>query len=149
MTTTEERVFKITVDYDRNVQDSIAAGNYYYTDPQITGENFPLKRGERGEKELCFTLYLLGRDISSNNAIGHMESKGKRPAVLLELLAFGQTEPEVQLQFPVVSLGSAWICQGLRRKIPYLHNFRGHCGIYLYWNDFTWHGTCSFLAVDK
>lgn len=112
------RVFKVVVDYSRDLGQMIAAGKYDWTDNDITADNFPVKGEGRQEREVA--LFHFNRVISSNDAIKEMASAGYRPATIEELLALGQVQPELQRQFPIVALGS--VCRDPRghRLVPYL-----------------------------
>jgi hypothetical protein len=144
-----KEVFTIVVDYSRSVKDSISAGKYDYANEGITKNNFPSAEHEKGKKELQFTLYHFGRDVESDYAISEMDKDGKRPATLRELLAFGETNPEFQNQFPIIALGSFWVNRNGYRYVACLFGFDSERYLCLDWYDYRWDDDYRFLAVSK
>jgi hypothetical protein len=68
---------------------------------------------------------------------------------LPELLAFGEKYPDVQREFPVVALGSAWRDSVGNRHVPYLVRHAGRRLLYLYWLGCEWDSGYRFAAVRK
>ena len=137
--------FKVVVDYGRDLGQMIAGGKYDWVNENITRENFPTTGQGKQEREVV--LFHFNRFISSDDVIKEMASAGYRPAMLEELLALGETQPELQRQFPIVALGSVWRVSGGFREVPYLDG----CGAgrYLGLRCFGggWCGGCRFAAV--
>jgi hypothetical protein len=102
------KIFSIMVDYDRSVYDSIMAGCYFGWDNIITEERFPREEWEKGKKEVAMRVFWFNQSLETKKAIQKMEEEEYRPATLRELLAFGETNPELQTRFRIVSLKSFW-----------------------------------------
>ncbi len=103
-----------------SLADRIARGKYDWVNNDITEEHYPEIVPADYTKE--FKLYHFDRLISFNDAIKEM--KGFRPATIAELLAIGETQPELQKQFPIIALGSVWRAPYGYLNVPGLH-----------WND--------------
>lgn len=142
-------MFTFVVDYSRGLNESIKAGCYDWTDGDINEVYFPPSKEEKGQKEQSFSLYHFGKDIDSDWVIAQMEKDGKRPATLRELLAFGETNPELQRQFPIIALGFVWVGRRGGHSVAYLDSNSGDRFLSLRWCVLGWLGGCRFLAVSK
>ena len=140
------KVFMVTINYARNLGDMIKAGNYGYVNENITAENFPITGEGQVDEEI--TLIHFNRNISSDDAIKEMDELGFKPAILPQLLAFGETHPEVQREFPIVALGSVACVDG-ERQVPYLDYWYGKRKLDLRWFDGDWGGNYRFADVRK
>lgn len=145
------QVFTLVVDYTRSVKDSIAVGKYDWKDKDkdITDKNFPLAEHEVGTKEQMFTLYHFGKNTQSDWVIAQMAKDGKHPATLRELLAFGEDNPELQREFPIIALGSVWVGRDGGRRVPCLGRDDWRRRLGLGWYGSGWGGDCRFLGVGK
>ena len=94
--------YKLVVNYSRSVNDSVTAGKYDWKNSDINDSNFP--SAEVGEREVEMAEFCFKRTISSAKAITEMAKVGYRPATMKELLSFGEKNPKVQLDHPVVGL---------------------------------------------
>jgi hypothetical protein len=142
-------VFTLVVDYGRGLQDSIDAGKYDHSHPQISSGNFPPNQDEVGEKHVQFVMYDFGRDILEAVITARMRKDGKRPATLRELLAFGENHPELQRQFPIVALNAVCVGDNGGLLVAYLDNGRVGRTLGLQRFRSSWGSTCRFLAVSK
>ena len=142
-----ENCYKVLVDYEQTLQQMIANGKYDYVNSDINQSNFPVSGN--GKQEVVVELVHYGRDMETDDVLKDLESKGMRPAILPELLAFGATHTEKQREFPIVALGSVWRGRDGGRRVPCL----GRCGsgrwLRLYWDDEGWGDGCRFAAVRK
>jgi len=130
----------------RPLPEMIGAGKYDWTNSEITEERFPIKG--IGSRQVESALFHFGRYISSEDAIKEMDKEGYRPAATEELLAFGEHNPQVQREFPIVELGSVARVHG-DRYVLYLDECGSGRRLYLHWFDCGWGGYCRFLAVRK
>ena len=78
-----------------------------------------------------------------------MDEAGYRPATLAELLALGESQPELQRQFPIIALGSVWRGAFGRRRVACLYVPGYGRRLNLYYLDNDWRAHCRFLAVRK
>ena len=141
-------VFTLVVDYARSLKDSIAAGSYDWVNSDITEEHFPAE-SEQGQKEQSFTLYHFGKNTESDWVIAQMDKDGKRPATIRELLTFGEKNPELQRQFPIIALKSVWVDRSGCRSVAYLGSNSVRRYLFLSWCGGSWDDCCRFLAVSK
>ncbi|MEI6528056.1 MAG: hypothetical protein WCO10_00055 [bacterium] len=135
---------KQVVNYGRSVKDSLKAGKYDWVNDDITDKNFPSK--EEGEREVEFGLFHFNKVTQSDDNVAEMKKAGFRPATIKEMLAYGEKNPEVQREFPVIALGSVARLSGYRR-VGCL-NGRGsgrRASLDCYGLD--WSGYCRFLGV--
>lgn len=141
------KTFMVTVDYARGLPEMIKAGKYDYANDDITAEHFPIV-GE-GKQGLEILLVHFGKDMESNDVLSELGKLGLRPATLPELLAFGETHPEIQREFPIIALGSVWQNRDGSRHVPYLGGWCGGRELFLIWFGDRWSGDCRFAAVRK
>jgi hypothetical protein len=139
--------FKVTVDYSRTLQEMIKAGNYGSVNSEITAEHFPVIAKGRVVTEIVVVHF--NRNISSKDALDEMARFGLRAAALPELLAFGEAQPEVQQQFPVIALGSFWQGNDGNRGVPYLNCWDNVRWLGLVWFDDGWGFGCRFACVHR
>lgn len=142
--------YSLVVDYSRSVVDGIRAGCYDYTNPDIAACHFPTEKS--GVHEVTVELLCLDTDalnVLTEEVQAEMETRGLRLADFHELLAFGEKHPEIQREFPIVALGSAWQCRDNRRLVPFLDRYGAGRRLDLYWIEYGWNGVCRFLAVRK
>ena len=144
------KMFTIVVDYARSLENS--KNEYDDADKDITDDHFPKAEWECGKKEQSFALYHFDKSVNPDDVVAEMDKDGMRPATLRELLAFGRNNPELQLQFSIAALGSAWNCVVGGLRVPYLGvNTIGERLLCLFYRAdkwaLVWHW--RFLAVGK
>jgi hypothetical protein len=132
------------VKYSRTIEQLVKAGNYDYANPDITSKNFP--SSEEGNKDVEFGLFHFNRDISSDDSIEGMKAEGYRPATAKETLSFGEKNPKLQLEYPIVGLGSVVELDG-DRQVVYLIRNGSNREARLYYYDDDWHDSFRFLGV--
>lgn len=142
--------YTIAVDYSRSLEEMIAAGQYDSVNGNITPDHFPI-RGQ-GKQEVDVTLFHFNRDMESALVIAEMDKAGYRPALIGELLALGESHPDLQREFPIIALGSRWqIPHDTISRVPEL-GLRSSSGVrYLnaVWLEGKWDDNCRFGAVRK
>lgn len=139
----------ITVDYGRTLAEMIAAGHYDWVNDDITKDHFPVTGS--GQVELQPVLVHLDRYAYTREVEAEMERRGLRAGTHQELLAFGKQYPELQREFPIVGLGSAWVNPHGNRHVVYLWGAVDRRRLNLYWDDpgSQWDSRCRFLAFSK
>ena len=140
-------VYRVMVDYGRKLKAMIEAGQYDWTNSDITEKHFPIEGS--GTVEVDIELVHYGRDMSTNAVLKDLDSRGLRPAKIEELLALGAAKPELQREFPIIALGSVWRHLSGDRNCPYLLRYGSKRNLYLYWIDNDFAGVCRFAAVRK
>lgn len=138
--------YKVMMNYGRSIKDSVKAGKYDWVNDGITDKNFPQTENDKtdGEKEMA--LFHFNRYISSEDAIAGMKAEGYRPATMRELLGFGEHNPELQREFPIVALGSVAELFG-DRHVGCLDRDDAGRSADLYCFGSVWSGSYRFLAV--
>lgn len=141
-----ESAHTLTVNYDLPLADMVKVGGYGWVDENITPTNFP--PSGKGTMKVEGALFHFGKSMKSEAVITEMEKQGYRPATIAELLALGQTKPDLQREYPIVALGSSCVVGG-NRSVPCLfEGSRGrHCCLLWFVNE--WRGGCRFLGVRK
>lgn len=139
------QAYPLHIDSSSSLEQMVAAGSYDYVNPDITQENFPLE----GKSDVEAVLVHFDRSIESEQVLSELERLGLSPASMAELAVFGATNPELQPQFPIVALGSAWTRPNGRRLVGCLGSISDDRGLYLGWFDDGWDPGCRFLAVRK
>jgi hypothetical protein len=125
--------------------DMIKVGKYDYINPDITLERFPI-----GKETYNVDLILVhfGRDMTTEQVEAELEKQGLRAGKIEELLALGDKYPDIQREFPVISLGSSALFHGYR-NVPCISGRGSGRSLYLYWRVNAWYDDCRFLAVRK
>ena len=86
--------------------------------------------------------------ITSKEAIAKMDALGYRPATHLELITWSKANPEAQLQFWIVALGSSALRDGLQ-DVAMLYSHGGRRFLYGSWFGRRWRSAYRFLFVRK
>lgn len=139
--------YKVVVDYTKTLAEMISVGNYDWVNSDITNDHFPVKGEGKQEQELV--LFHFNRAISSDDAMKKMEEDGYKPAVIEELLALGESQPELQRQFPIVALGSVWRDSDGGRRVPSLDWCDAERDLDLSAFELDWREDYRFLARRK
>jgi hypothetical protein len=125
----------------------ITLGRYDWVNEHITEGSFPVPEGFALGSEP--KLFRFDRSISSEKAIEEMGKQGYRPATIWDLLDYGAKNPEEQLKYPIVALGSVAVLDDGCCGVAYLGRFASGRGLGLDGFDSGWHDDYRFLAVRK
>ena len=137
--------YGLSVNYDLSVEAAVKAGKYDLTNENITSKNFPSIR--RGMANIDIILVHYNQYMESDEVIHDLDKGGLRlrPAELPELLAFGAKYSDIQRDFPIIALGSAWrdcLCASLDMSGSMRHLALSRMGS-------RWSEICRFAAVRK
>lgn len=140
--------YKICVDYDMSLEDMVIAGKYDWGNRSINIINFPYKG--KGKSEIELKLVCFGKDTQYEEVVAGLESLGLRPGTLPELLALGAAYPDLQLEFPIVQVGTIWqnIDRSGRRGI-YLRRGNKERGLSAIWLEHGFLKWYRFIGVEK
>lgn len=127
------------------IEQQVVAGNYNWSNSDISDAHFTADQPHDTDVILCH----FDKDMSTDAVLKALDEKGLRPATMSELLAVGIQHSKLQLQFPIIALGSVWQFSLGRRDVGYLHSYACKRKLYLTWIGHDWHGTCRFAAVRK
>ena len=143
-------IFDFAVDYTRTVAEMVKVGKYDWSNNNITADHYPIPQDKAGKKEDINTkVFHFNRAISSADAVKEMEKEGYRPATAHEIMDFGEKNPELQRQFPIVALGSVWQYGILYRFVLVLGEGGSKRLLKLSFWDGGWADFYRFLAVRK
>lgn len=140
----------LSVDYGQSLEQMIVAGNYDWTNSDITVKRF----GPKGEgiQQFEAKVFHFDRNISSKIAVEEIKAADTanpwEPGKIEHLLAFGVKYPEEQRKYPIIGLGSVAEVRG-GRDVPYLYRVDRERDLGLCWWGNDWGGRCRFLAVRK
>ena len=135
---------KLKINYSKSVKELIKAGNYSYTNSDITSDSFPSK--EKGTVNLEAILFEPKDYSRSEGILKEMETHGLKPATLKELLEFGIKYPKEQLKHYVAALGSVWRRPDGGRYVPVLNGDGSERHLDLVWFGGSWAQDYRFLA---
>mgnify|MGYP001597968956 FL=1 len=138
---------KLKINYSKSVKELIKAGNYSYTNSDITSDSFPSK--EKGTVNLEAILFKPRAYSSFEGILKGLEAKGLRAGTLKELLEFGIEYPKGQSKYPIVAVGSVWRDPDDRRSVPCLWSGVSERGLDLRWFADGWRRYYRFLAFRK
>lgn len=143
----EVRAYPITVDYSLTLEEMVGAGHYDWIRPEITAEHFPLEGAALVTANALLVHF--DRQTLARRArveLGHM---GLRPGTIVELLAFGAQHPEVQCQFTIVQIASAWMSSDGRRQVGYIYGIEDERYLSFCSFENNWYARVRFLAFPK
>lgn len=145
--------FTLTIDYNKTLEEMVAAGNYDVISDFITFEHFPIPIDMIGRTIRAYPrLFYFSVNTKSNDAIKVMAQAGYRPATLAELLALGAADPNAQTKFTIHALGSIWRSGSKKNPhffAPCLCLFEGDRSLCCTDYDFTWPAGDRFLGIRK
>jgi hypothetical protein len=140
--------FRIVMDYNRSFSEIISAGNYRWVSEEITRDRYPVTG--QGKHELKVKLFHFRCErISNEKVLEEIQSQGFRPAVIEELLALGESQPDFQERFPIVALGSGWTNAKDVRYVPCLDLVGKKRVLRLYVIKETWAECFRFFAIRE
>jgi len=144
-------IYRISVDYDTSLADMLAAGKYDWGNSDVNDVNFPIppEFSGLGKVDVNLELVCFGKKMDSyEEVLEELDSRGLRPGILPELLAFGARYPNKQLEYPVMEVGSIWQDRGGHRGI-FLRKGKKERGISVVWLKYGWGPYYRFIAVRK
>jgi hypothetical protein len=143
----DEKKYRLFVDYDESVEDAVKAGHYDWVNLNVNSDHFSTT--QKGSRHVEMKLIHFSRAISSKKALKELDRMGYRPAELHEILAFGRDHPEVQREFPIIGLASAWRGARGAARVPSLGGGGSGRGLRLSWLEGDWSDVCRFAALSK
>lgn len=144
----EDNTYPISVDYEKSIENRVKSGQYDEFNHDINSRNFSTNR--KGTAEVKVALIHFLEYVSTNNALKEIYLIGMRPIKLHELLAFGEKYPDVQREFPIVALNSAWWDTKFNSfYVPYLCQHKSKRYLCLRYIDIEWDKLYRFAAVRK
>ncbi len=136
----------LLVDYGRSVEDAVSGGDYDWVKDEINSRNFPVKRS--GMRNVTIEIVTFDMALSTGGVLDGLSGEGYHPAELLELLAFGEAHPHIQLEAPLIALGSVWQGWGVIFS-PYLGGEHGRRQLLIHSITNDWASDTRFVVVQK
>ncbi len=134
-----------------NLEAAISAGKYDWVNGDARKESawshiVPLEQ-EQAESEIL--VVHPNKEMTSEEVESWLDSQGLRSGNLYHLLKVGETQPELQNEFPIVALGSVRLNAFGDRVVACL--YRGSYGrnLNLLWLHDWWNARCRFVAARK
>lgn len=137
--------------YDLNEVREMIKKHWLYGE-DITEKDLPTKR--TGQK-VKMKLFHFNKKMTSEEVVAEIKMAGYSPAQVHELLSYGAANPDEQIRYPIVGLGS--IFPGYANpRIACLHG-NGNIvsrdgtryGLKLFYNNTIWSKECRFAAVRR
>lgn len=127
----------------------IADGGYDWTNPDITPERFSITLNA-GPADLFLAHFGDDIEMESEEVEAWAEANSYEVAYIEEELAVGahHEHGKLQLQFPIVALGSSAVVDG-RARVPYLSGSDAERYLGLDYRDGAWRGRYRFLLRKK
>lgn len=138
---------KLWGNYDRTIEELLAAGRYDWWDKNISSANFPPVRSGKMNIEIEFIPFQ--RPMYTKEVLTELDRQGYRPAEIRELLVFVEQYPDFQRDFPIAALESIWTNPTGQSYCAWLTGDGSQKLLGLYWIDALWHANCRFAAVRK
>ncbi|MBU2101381.1 hypothetical protein KKH05_01540 [Patescibacteria group bacterium] len=134
------------IDYGRGIDEAIRAGCYDWVAEGINARHF--STNQSGRRNVTIGVIVFGEVLTTGEVLESLSRHGYRPAELLELLALSEEKPRLQLEAPLIALGSSWANWGLIFA-PYLGGERGGRRLLLHSTMDDWADSTRFVAVRK
>lgn len=140
--------YPVIVDYDMSLEEMVEAGKYDWGNRSINKVNFPFYGS--GKAKVNIKLVCFGRDMQYSEVLLGLDSLSLKPGNLPELLALGAKYPALQLDFPIVQVGTIWqnIDRSGRRGI-YLRRGNKERGLSAIWLEHGFLKWYRFIAIDE
>lgn len=100
--------YLVTVDGSRDLPAMITAGHYDWIDKDVDDQHFPLTVGGGKTQVHVEAVQYAYFMTTTEGIIADLARHDFRPATLAELLALGEQVPELQREFPILSLDQVW-----------------------------------------
>ena len=142
-----KNLYTVAMDYATSIEDLIKQGKYDWSNSDITTKNFSTER--TNTTDLKIELVHFDRSINSEDAIAELDKMGLRPAEAGELLTFGAKYPNIQKDFPIVTLGSVWRDLFGSRRVVCLGRGGHERSANLGWFGGDWNDSYRFAATRK
>jgi len=141
--------YKVIVDYSLSLTEMIKAGKYDWFCDKITDKHFTIQGA--GQHEVELVLVHLDRYAMTKEVLEYLKEQCLEPAKIEHLLAFGAAYRDVQREFLIVALGSAWVHVYGFIFCPSLHSYVGGHKLCLSGggDDARWLRSRRFLAFRK
>lgn len=141
------QTFTNTVNYDDPRRRQIDKTKYYYVDPNLTPDHFPIER--TGSAEVTYGYVEFDHEPTTQEVLDAIENdpRGLRRPDRAEAEDFLEAHPEERMKAPVISLcGKIVEQQGYRFMADVSADSLG-VGLYWVFLHYEWNQRCRFLAV--
>lgn len=142
-----ENVYRLPLDYGKKWEDMLKEGAFDWVNDNITKEHFPIE-GKDAKNVVVEALHF-DKVISTADVLKEMEKRKLKPAKLEHILALAKHFPDLQREYPIIELESAWVDPDGSRYVASLDRSGSKRELGLNWGypDDEWREYCRFLAV--
>jgi len=147
----EVSTLPVTVNYDLSVEEALA-DEYDVVHSDITSPDFihlSVSENFQGTNTLEIHLIHFDRVLTTDELVDEFNERGWRPAILIELLAFGEQYPDLQREFPIIAAGSLFQDSVGGLNVPLLWGNNQQRTVDLFWSMPSWESSYRFAAVSK
>lgn len=141
----EERIFSLTVDYSRSLQEMIKDSDHDWVNPGVTADLFPVQ----GSGVVMVRARLVYFNIAATTleVLEDIRGRSCRSAKIEHILALAKLYPDEQRKYPIIALDSAQECPRGGRNVPALREYSGRRALCVYWDIKRWKKSCRFLEI--
>jgi len=142
---------RLTVEYHRPIAELLEAGEYQWTDNELTDENFP-PSDMRKKRTITIELVKFDKPLSHEEVLHALNERRLRPATIRELLTLYSVYPSLCEKHAIIALGSLHKQEFGWEEVPYLNFFNivNKPYLYLMWlKNVSYSRRWSFAAVKK
>jgi hypothetical protein len=112
--------YSVKVDYSKSLETSIEACKFKSIDSNITRKNFPTIEMKNRDFEIILVRF--GTFVVPENVIKELSSMGYRQATIKELLAFGETYQDLDVDGAIIASGSTCRLMVVRTYSEYVNS---------------------------
>ena len=143
-------VLQISVSGNRTTEQVVAAGNYSWSNSNITSQLFPWRRRnwKRTIELVDMTQHGFPSDYSFADSLAVLQKLGLDRPVYEDGLLTGEQHSEKQSERPIMFPHESVVVDG-RLSVVYLWNNAGNRKLNLYWTDSGWHSGVLVAGVRK
>ena len=126
----------------RSIDGLVQLGGYEYFNPLINNGNFSASQVSGRAEVVCF-----GERRQSSDMPRRLESMGRRPGSMSDLLELRVQYPELSLADPILALGAVYINAERQRYIGCIFEFADEPNLEVIWEREVWSPCYRFLVI--
>lgn len=143
----QQTLYPVVVDYDRSINELVAAGDYFRPDERRISVSIPASSQQGKAVVQVHVIRLKNKTETTEQAVRELNQLGFRPTTLKEFLAFAAAYPHVQEQVLVGDLETFQNNEG--RPCRFVLHFIGRARGLMCWPGDDWNAGNYVLAIRK
>ena len=150
----KQRVFEVTIDPKRTVEDWVAVGKYDYANPNVTTANFgqflTVNKGATEPYKAKVVVFCLGRSATIDKA-KHIRSRlHLKPIGFEHKAAIGEQHPKLQRELNwLINPDAVWVNPGGDRDVACLYGYPAYRNLGLHDAGDEWDGDAWFFGLSE